>query len=113
MNENYGNAFTSIQEFFENSEYLVLVQWKARYEIRLNHLKEDRINCNEAKQYVKTNQECHLKLEDLQKNHRQEILKQLKELSLNAKQTKVQLNDQQLEEKFDENGKVGHIYIHG
>ena len=105
MNENYANVCNSMAEFFENSEHSgTLVQWRARYEIKLQHLNEDRIK--EAKKYcafVKNSRECRLKLEHLENNYRQEILKQLTELSLNARQSTTEpLNDQQLEEKFDE-----------
>ena len=105
LNEIHDNVFKAMVQFFEKSQHSgTLVQWRARYEKRLLHLKEDRLK--EAEKYcdfVKINREHHLKLEDLQKNYRQEILKQLTELSINARLTsKETMNDQQLEEKFNE-----------
>ncbi|XP_065894129.1 interferon-induced very large GTPase 1-like isoform X2 [Dysidea avara] len=97
------NITVQMNEFFENSEYAeTLAQWKAKYEIRLDHLKQDGIN--EAKKQCalfKLNQEGRLKLEQLNKNHRQQLLKQLKELVLNAKRAQRQLNQQELEKTFE------------
>ena len=103
LNKKYDTVFESMQEFFEKSEHArTLAQWKKRYEVRLQHLNEDRIE--EAKKFcdsLKVNRECHLKLEDLQKNHRQEILKQLTDLAVITRQNNGKLSSQQIEEMFD------------
>ena len=107
LNITYDNLFHKMNYFFKNSEYsITLVQWRSRYEIRLQHLKEDRMKEVEQRcSLMKLNRECHLCLEELQQDHRQQLLKQLKDLALRARQDKEKLTQEQLEKIFNEKWK--------
>ena len=104
LTETYTKLAEQMTEFFENSEQAAtLAQWKSRYQIRLQHLKDD--SKKEAKKQCdlfKLNREGRLKLEKIHKHHRQQLLKHIEELVANAKQNNTTLTQKELQKKFDE-----------
>jgi len=104
LNETFNSLLKRMNDFFENSEFSgTLAQWRARYEIRLQHLKDERMKEAEKQcALIKNKRQFHYMLENLQKNHRQQLLKYIKDLVLTTKQSKSKLSHQQLTQKFDE-----------
>ena len=108
LNETFNCLLKQMNDFFENSEFSgTLAQWRARYEIRLQHLKDERMKEAEKQcALTKHKRQFYYKLENLQKNYRQQLLKYIKDLVLTAKQSKLKLNQQQLTQKFDEQWQI-------
>ena len=104
LQETYSKLADEMTDFFENSERSdTLAQWRARYTTRLQLLKDD---CKkEAKkqcELLKLNRDGHLKLENIQKHHRKQLLQQIKQLVTKAKRNNTKLTQQELEREFDE-----------
>ena len=108
LNETHTTLLQQMTNFFESSEEAeTLAQWKGRYQIRLEHLKDD--NRKEAKrlcELFKYRRECRLKLDNINDDHRQQLLKHIKRLVANAKQNNRTLTLQELQNKFDEKWQV-------
>ena len=104
LQETYPKLVDEMTRFFENSERSdTLAQWRARYETRLKHVKDDcRTEAKDQCELLKRNREGHLKLENIQKNYRKQLLQQIQQLVKEAKQKKTTLTSKQLERKFDE-----------
>ena len=104
LNETFNSLLKQMNDFFENSEFSgTLAQWRARYGIRLQHLKDERMKEAEKQcALIKHKRQFYYMLENLQKNHRQQLLKHIKDLVLTTKQSKLKLSHQQLTHKFDE-----------
>ena len=103
LNESHISLTEKMTDFFENSEHAeTLAQWRGKYENRLKQLKDD--SYREAKKQcecIKYTRECHHKLEEIHKHHRQQLLKQIQELVAESKQNKTLLTRLELEKRFD------------
>ena len=104
LNETYPKLFDEMAKFFENSERSdTLAQWRARYETRLKHVKDDcRMEAKDQCELLKRNRQGHLKLENIQKDYRKQLLQQIQQLVEEAKQKKTALTPEQLQKRFDE-----------
>ena len=104
LQETYVKLDEEMKKFFDNSERSdTLAQWRSRYITRLQHLKDD---CKqEAKKHceiLKVKREGHIKLEAIQKHCRKQLLQQIQQLVMQAKQNNTELTPRELERKFDE-----------
>ena len=102
--ETYTKLANEMKKFFETNERSdTLAQWKSRYEIRLQHLKDDCIkDAKKQCELLKLNRVGHLKLENIQNQYRKQLLQQIQELVAKAKQHNTKLTQKELEKKFDE-----------
>ena len=104
LNEIYTDLLEKMNHFFENSERSeTLAQWRGRYKIRLGNLKDDSLT--EAQHhcdFLKISRHDHLKLKDIEKNHRQQLLQQISGLVSKSKGLKKELTREELEKLFDE-----------
>ena len=104
LQETYIKLDEEMKKFFENSERSdTLAQWRSRYIARLQHLKDD---CkHEAKRHcelLKVKREGHIKVEAIQKHCRKQLLQQIQQLVMQAKQNNTELTQRDLQKKFDE-----------
>ena len=108
LNETHTMLNNQMTTFFENSEQAqTLAQWKARYQIRLETLREN--SRKEAKRQCdlfKNNREHHLILDRIKRDHRQQLMEHITELVANAKQNNKTLTMQELQKKFDDKWQV-------
>ena len=104
LQETYIKLHKELTDLFENSEHSgTLAQWRARYTTRLQHLKDDcKLEAKKQCDLLKFNREGHLKLEDIQKHHRKQLLQQIQQLVARAKQKNTTLTQFELKKKFDE-----------
>ena len=104
LQETHRKLAEEMKDFFENNEWSdTLAQWRSRYETRLKHVKDDcKSEARKQCELMKHNREGHLKLENIQKHYRKQLLKQIQQLVVKAKQNKTTLTQQELENKFDE-----------
>ena len=108
LQETYDKLSEEMKEFFENSERSdTLAQWRARYKIRLQHLKDDcKVEAKHQCELLKLNREGHLKLEANQKIYRKQLLQHIEDLVEKAKQNNIELTQQELESRFNDTWKV-------
>ena len=94
----------AMNSFFDTSDRCeTLAQWRGRYELRLDHLKEDSIR--EAKKHctlLKAAKQNQLIIEDVKRNHRQQLLNHITTLVKKSKHSKESLTQKELRAKFDE-----------
>ena len=108
LQETYNKLSEEMKEFFENSERSdTLAQWRARYKIRLQSLKEDcKIEAVHQCKLLKLNREGHLKLEANQTKYRKQLLQHIDDLVVKAKKNNFKLSHQDLESRFNDTWKV-------
>ena len=104
----YKKLTEEMNTFFEDSvQSDTLAQWRPTYTRRLETLKEE---CTtEAKkqcELLEINRKRHTKLEEIQKQHRKQLLQQIQQLVAEAKQNNTTLSQRQLEKKFDEKWQI-------
>ena len=93
-----------MKNFFEKSEHSdTLAQWKSKYIKRFEYLKDD--SKKEAKRQcdiLKFNRLGRIKLENIQKDYRTQLLQNIQQLVMHSKRNKTKLRQSELERKFDE-----------
>ena len=104
LKETYINLIKEMTDLFENCEHSgTLANWRIQYTVRLQHLKDDcKMEVKKQCDILQFNRESHLKLEDIQKHYRKQLLQQIQQLIAAAKQRNTTLTQSELKKKFDE-----------